>query len=356
MLRLPFGRRGDLRIDLGSHACKYLIERADGSRALGAFPTPPGAVRGTYTNLEIDYAALASACREALSGERDRFRLRLLCGDQFMKMLYLRLPRDAAPAADLDYTRFRARRALDPAIAADAEIDLAVIEPAADSALDRDATHLSLLCAKRSLLRGLRDAFHGGRFELGETVSTSAALCAIPAMRGEREFALVNLGHEVTTVNLVAEGVLLYQRVIETAGRHLAEAVAAAEGADPAEARRRVETGTALPAPDGPLAQAVLDFPRTRLMFAPLFDELSVTFKFYRESLRRPSPPLVYLAGGMARMAGIAGFFAGVLRLPVAPLELAAAGLAFAPDRAALAEGLLRAAAPAAGSEATADA
>jgi hypothetical protein len=117
-------------------------------------------------------------------------KIKIVVGDQFMKLVYQRLSRDAAPNADRDFILFRARRALDESVARDAELDAAIHEGGPDSGLEPDSTHLTILAARRELLKGLRDALHGGPFELAETVSSSAALTAIPLRRGERDFAL----------------------------------------------------------------------------------------------------------------------------------------------------------------------
>ncbi len=346
MLRLPFGRRRELWLDLGSDRVKWLLERRDGGFETGDLPTPPGAVRGTYAAPEIDAPRLAGAVRSVFAAERGRFTLRLVLGDQFMKLVYLRLPRDAAPRADRDFILFRARRALDESVARDAELDAAIHEGGPDSGLEPEFTHLTLLAARRELLKTLRDAFHGGPFELAESLSSSAALCAVPLRRGERDFALVHLGHEVSTVNLVAAGVVMYQRVIETAGRHLAAAIREAEGVDDATARLRLERETVLPDPAGDLGAALACYPRTRLLFAPLLDECAVTFKFFRETLRRPLPAKLLLSGGLAALPGLPAFFGGVLGMPAGRLAAHAGGIDFTPANVTLADALLRKEAP----------
>jgi hypothetical protein len=104
---------------------------------------------------------------------------------------------------------------------------------------------------------------------------------------------------------------------------------------------RRLESATTLPAPAGDLGAALACYPRTRLLFAPLLDELAVTFKFFRESLRRPLPKL-HLSGGLANLPGIDGFFGGVFGIPAERLAVRAGGIDFPPERAPLADALLR--------------
>jgi Tfp pilus assembly PilM family ATPase len=129
------------------------------------------------------------------------------------------------------------------------------------------------------------------------------------------------------------KGILLYQRVIEIAGRHLKEFLMESEKLSPVDATMQLH-GLQLPDPQA-MEKSLRDYPRTELLFSRLINEIALTFKFFQESWNRTLRYPIWLTGGLASVKGIEPFFSGVYKLDAKKLELQKEQISFSTDFAA---------------------
>lgn len=318
-------KRDQLCIDIGSSGWR-MLRRGKDAPLLTCGVWPENVLGGTFSKPLVDFSRLKELLAAVVGDQpADVF---LLCPDQLVKLMYLTLPRDAASRNDREYVRFRLRKQLDSSIPRDVHIDFVVHSLAVETDSDPDGTaevtpghgfdvnqlHCNVLIARNDLVSGLKQAVCGKQHRFAGLSSTAAA--TLPVLIGEgrdETAALINLGHEVTTVTIVSGGIMIYQRVIETAGRHLIEHMARIRSLS-MDAAVTAFRGLTLPRGDNGLQKALEDWSDVRVLFSQLVDEIQLTFKFYLETWRRGPVTRIALTGGMASLDGLDRFLGGVFQ------------------------------------------
>lgn len=183
---------------------------------------------------------------------------------------------------------------------------------------DEEATELDVLLAvaKRDLVDArvqlLRDA---GAVPRVLDVEAFALLNAFEfnhpdAMRGT--VALVNIGHDVTNVSVLEDGVPVLARDTPVGVRRLREDLQREARLSAAEADAALTGGRAEPAVERIVARRGEELAREIERAGTVAQSLSRTVRPVRE---------VYVAGGGARVAGLCDRVAGQLRIPVRPVN-----------------------------------
>jgi type IV pilus assembly protein PilM len=188
------------------------------------------------------------------------------------------------------------------------EFDFQLLDPEGTD----DQMQVLLVAAKRELVRGklrlLEDAGAGARVVDVDAFALHNAFEASTPDALEGTTALANVGHELTTVNILDDGVPVLTRDLAVGTRRLREALQRELGLPAAE------------------AEAVLRGERTSHALAPIAqrhaEELAMGVEraaALLESSGRAARPLraLWLCGGGARIPGLAAAVATRLRVPV---------------------------------------
>lgn len=209
--------------------------------------------------------------------------------------------------------RFRAQEVL-PIPLEEAVLDYQVLSESVD-AEGQPTKKVLLVVAYRDLIDGLANACHWAGLKLvGIDLEAFALLRAltVPVSEGEERSALVaiTIGAERSTL-AVSEGLTCeYTRVLDWGGASLTGSIARALGLDPAEAERIKQElsleGDAVPAGLTP-EQAVQAREALQLALQSFARELVSSLQFYQSQSDSLGIREVVLAGGTAKLGGLAG-------------------------------------------------
>jgi type IV pilus assembly protein PilM len=127
--------------------------------------------------------------------------------------------------------------------------------------------------------------------------------------------ALLNLGASLTNVNIVRNGIPLFTRDIPVGGKHYTEALQKALELSFDEAER-VKLGGEMPQVSAEVRKSAL-----QAVSASLVGEVQKTFSFFRQMTGAEAIDRIYLAGGTARIEGLAERVQEELKIPVEVLD-----------------------------------
>jgi type IV pilus assembly protein PilM len=342
MKLLPYGKKNRVYIDLGSCSIKILTVSPDGKVTCDSVQTPENVIRGTFSNIEIDFKTLGDLLCKTLKGKKSD--LILLCPDQFTKLIYMTIPRDMTIESDRKFMYFRIKKNLDQSIQKDVFIDYVVHEMEKETEDEEETStpdplnHLNVLIGKNELLESFQDLFRGTAISLSGISSTSSGIINSVLAQDKKNFALINMGYEVTTVSIVSRGILLYQRVIETAGRHLISQIMSETDTTEELARSHLEENLILPNLKTDFEKSLREYPLSRKLFSPLLNEISMTFKFFHESFHHMAFDSLVLTGGLAGIPGIDEFMTAVFDIPAEKFSAKSDHVQFDHENASLAD------------------
>jgi type IV pilus assembly protein PilM len=311
--RLPLlGRKPFLTgLDIGSHSIKLVRLRArQGGYQIVNFGVMPLPARAIVDHTIMDQDSVVAAIRNLLRMEKISVKgTAIALSSQAAVIKTLRLPRmsnrelaeamhwEAEPHIPFDMADVNLDfRVLTPARAAGGQMDVLLV--AARKASVSDRTHLLTAAGLRPVVVDI-DAL-----ALANSFEAAHGLTELP-------IALVDIGASTMTVNLVANGVTMFQRAVATGGNRYTAAVQNAFGVDPDEAEAMILGHGHLHAAQ---REALVDI--LAAISTEIGSELQRSFEFFRTTSNLGVERVV-ISGGCARIKGLDRFLDAYLELPV---------------------------------------
>ena len=311
--RLPhFGRKPLLTgLDIGSHSIKLVrLKARQGSYQLvnfGVMPLPP---RSIVDHTSMDEGSVVTAIRNLIRMEKISARdTAVALSGQAVLSKTIRLPR----MSDRELTeamQWEAEQHI-PFDMADVNLDFRILSP--DDATGGQMDVLLVAARKAKVAEGTGLLTAAGLRPVVVDVDALALANAFEAAHdlADAPIALVDIGASTMNVNIVSNGVTLFQRAVATGGARYTSAVQNALGLDHDEAEAlKMGHGHI----DAARREALLGV--LAAVSTEIGGELRRSFELFRATTNR-NVDRVVISGGCARMKGLDRFLGVHLGLPV---------------------------------------
>ena len=309
---LDFGRRPLLTgLDIGSHAIKLVrLKARQGGYQLvnfGVMPLPPRAI---VDHTITDEGSVVTALRNLLRMEKiSTADTAVAVSGQAVLTKTIRLPRmrDRELAEAMQW---EAEQHI-PFDMADVNLDFRILPAGNETGGQMDVLLVAARKARVAERAQLLTA--AGLRPVVIDIDALALANAFEAAHGlaEAPMALVDIGAGTTTINIVSNGVTLFQRALATGGERYTSALQNALGVttDEAEALKMGHGHI-----DAARREVLLDVMAT--VSAEIGAELRQSFELFRTTTHRDIARAT-ISGGCARIKGLDRFLGGHLGLPV---------------------------------------
>lgn len=307
-------------IDLGSYSIKTL----GGKNSAREFVTPDNTIGGTFT-LPIADADRLSETLKAVRRETRISSAQVLIPDQWARQLFVTV-KDVPPEYSSDYIVWRAKDQIRDEVHSGSKICSHVTR--AEKGQDGKYVVDAYLClVKLDILNRVSDIFKSCDIDIRSIDTTSHAIYNYLSSTGklEPDFAVLNVGYEVTTVYFYSGYEPVYVRIIETAGKDYVNEIAGrassgGEGGDAPAASREQMTEKLVSEKifPGALDPSLLEeFEKNEHRTTDKFlKEIHLTFEFFYSKFPRAALSCAYLSGGICHLPGIEFFLANFLGVP----------------------------------------
>ena len=172
---------------------------------------------------------------------------------------------------------------------------------------------------KEDILQSVNEIFAGADVDIASVDLTSHAIYNHVAQSADLkpDFAVINIGYEVTTVYFYSDFQPAYVRIIETAGKHFFDVNEEGEGAGAADQTSKLMARKIFPEKFDAASLEEFDRGRSAAM-DKLLKELHLTFEFFASKFPGVKLSDVYLSGGFCKIPGIDKFLANFFDMRVA--------------------------------------
>ena len=309
---LDFGRKPLLTgLDIGSHAIKLVrLKARQRGYQLVNFGVMPLPARAIVDHTIMDAGSVAAAIRNLIRVEKiTTTATAVAVAGQAVLTKTIRLPRMSAREL-AEAMRWEAEQHI-PFDMADVNLDFRILPAGSETGGQMDV--LLVAARKARVVERTQLLAAAGLRPVVVDLDALALANAFEATHGlaDAPIALVDIGARTTNVNIVSNGVTLFQRAVATGGERYTSAVQHALGVttDEAEALKMGHGHL-----DAARRQVLLDVMAT--VSAEIGSEIQQSLELFRATVH-PGVERALISGGCARIKGLDRFLGAHLGLPV---------------------------------------
>ncbi|HOY65360.1 MAG TPA: pilus assembly protein PilM [Candidatus Ozemobacteraceae bacterium] len=314
-------------IDIGTSAIKGIcLDHVNGNvgykpAALVSEPVPEGMIGGGFTNPSItNFAGFEALLRRVFAGLRGS-RQGCIVGlpDRWVKLHLHDLTLKSGEADSAEFLRWRMKRDLQVPAGMEVEIDHQLLS-VTDTPDGKRCRYLVGM-VRRDILDAVSQCLANMRIQLMAFDTSSLGVYnLLEALRPEnaidRHLMLFHIGHETTVVKCFDDGILRYERVIESAGSEFSRHCADLHPDQAGNIDEYKKNGLLFPTDTPGLLAAIPRRHELTRIFGNWLRELNVTIRFYQEKFKIQKLPRVYLTGGSSLFQGLPEFLSAYAGTP----------------------------------------
>lgn len=308
-----------IAVDIGTSSLKLVAVDHGPSKQgyrikkLAMVELPDGLVGGDFTRPFIsDVEAFKRIFRD-LTRKIKNYKQGFIIGlpDRWVKLHIFNMTLSEAEKKSSEFLSWRIEKNLPIPEGMDVVVDFQILEKDPDSeveeyrvmaaAVKKDIIDvLSALTTELELEVMAFDTSSLGVFNLFEEV--------FPDRCVDQTVINLHIGHETTVVKAYKKGLIMYERVIESAGEEFTKSLGELDSLNRDCAQKAKEKEKFFPENRQEVLEMVEKRARIEKIFGNWFRELNVTFRFFQEKHNLSCLPTIFMTGGGSQFAGLSQF------------------------------------------------